>query len=119
MAATKELMTPEPTPTEPACTSLPEGMTLQVETNPYGTVRVEVEGLLSGEKPLLLLILERENRSIRTEVRPSTPVEWNGRFEWTNNFGMEMMEEPSDGPWQGEVKIVHSRGVACEKFTLP
>lgn len=116
---TPEEVTPEPTPTEATCTPLPEGMTLQIETNAYGTVYVEVEGLLPGEEPLLLLTLERENQTMSLKARDFAPIGQDRRFEWINDFGMEMMQGCRDDPWQGEVKIVHSRGVACEEFTLP
>jgi hypothetical protein len=116
---TPEVVTPGPTPTEPACTPLPEDMTLQVETSPYGIVRVEVEGLLPGERLLLLLTLNRGTHTTTTEVRYFAPVGEDRHYEWANDFGMEMVQEGREEPWRGEVKIVHSRGVACEEFTLP
>jgi len=49
------------------------------------------------------------------EARDFAPIGQDRRFEWINDFGMEMMQGGRDDPWQGEVKIVHSRGVACEE----
>lgn len=94
-------------------------MTLQVETNAYGSVRVEVEGLLSGEQPLLLLNVERKSQAMSMEARDFAPVGQDGFFVWVHNLEMETAQDAQEDPWQGQVKIVHARGVACEQFTLP
>jgi len=114
---TPKVELPGPTPTEAACTPLPTGMTLLVETDAYGTVRVEVKGLLPGEEPLLLLNVERKSETMSMETLDPEPASQGGTFVWVHHF--ETAQEAQDAPWQGEAKIVHARGIACKEFTLP
>ncbi len=76
---TVEIATPEPTLTTAVCTPLPEGMHIHIrrEEDLFGVI--EVEGLLSDDKPIVILTGEALASSFREESTAEA-VEADGRY---------------------------------------
>lgn len=117
-ATIETIGTPGAMPTSVACTSLPNGMNLQVTALSSTEVLVQVSGLQNGE--LITLIYERDLQNWqraknRLEFHPSQPIREDGYFE---DIGEGLI--PLEGtPNRWQIQILHSQGVACQTITLP
>lgn len=108
------ITTPEPSPTPAVCTPLPESMTLAVTPLTDTEISVALSGLQPGES--LHIIYRREGIDDGTQIEDYDlpPVGENGRYNQTQNL------RPSEaGPDTWQIKVIHSRGVACTEITLP
>lgn len=116
---TLEIVVPGPTPTPVVCTSLPQGMNLQVIALSSTEVLVQMSGLQKGE--LITLIYERDLQDWqrlkdRLEFSPSQPIGEDGYFE---DKGTGLAPLPGVSPNRWQIQVVHSRGVACQTILLP
>lgn len=112
---TRVIGTAEPSPTPAACTSLPEGMTFNVEPVSNSTVMLELTGLQSGEE--LHLIYMQKDRPLsggRFEKTSTLPIKEDGRYTTT-----QLLQDPNDSFRTWQITVIHARGVACTEVTFP
>ena len=110
-----DAVTPEPPPTPAVCTPMPETMRIHIRRD--GDLRgvIEVEGLQSDDRPVLLITGNAPSGSVREEFQMANAVGPNGRFHHTFNFSD--LDAPME--WQIQGKLIHNRGVACCAIELP
>ncbi len=118
-SVTLEVVTPGPTATPVICTPLPEGMEMNLFALSPDLIKVEATGLQPGE--LVSLIFQRDVADWRVykgqmEASPISPIGEDGYFEYEQS-GFDPLAELEENAWL--VQLIHARGVACEKITLP
>jgi hypothetical protein len=103
------------------CTALPEGLQVHVEPVSDGTLRVTVEGLQPGERPVFryerLAELTPGSPMITLIYGPVDPVGERGYFEHEHEVALT----PSEGEAEQAIwvlKVIHTRGVACTEINL-
>ena len=111
----KEIGSPSPTPA--VCTPLPDGMKLTVEPISAESVQVQLVGLLPGESLTLLFVAKpTATESMEIEATFSNAVEPDGSFAHQKRW-LPRLKDATENTWT--VKVIHSRGVACQDVTLP
>jgi hypothetical protein len=113
---TVETATPEPSATPVVCTSIPPGMSLDVNPLPPSKVEIHVEGLLEGEVPVVLLqLLNTPGHFYQLEETAAQPVGREGIYETV----LPVSTPPFSNSTLWKVAIIHARGVACLDFEMP
>ena len=114
---TVAVVTPEPTPTFAVCTSLPDGMNIQIHG--YGDLHgvIEIAGLESDTKPALVLmgVSEVGVDSWRSETQMLPVPNENGRFH--KGFDFRTWDSIEGYHFSGQ--IIYQGGVACFDIELP
>ncbi len=105
-----------PIPTPVICTPLPPGMTLIIRPVSSLMAHLEVNGLIPGEKLIIIAHTENAGYSSQIESQPIIGADQNGRYV-ENLRGLNLLRGSTENRW--EVQVAHSRGVACESATLP
>lgn len=113
----KQIEAREATPTEVVCTTSPDQVTLSVSPVAHTSARVELRGLISGEK-LTIYFFAQPGRQRTRQVAdyPSEGADQNGVFI-VQVDSLSPLPDVATNLWM--VKVVHSRGVACAEVTLP
>lgn len=112
------VVTQSPSETPAVCTELPEGAALIVTPLSATKVQVELRGMQPGEQ-LVFQFTSRPSpqgnwRRITDEA--DTGVKENGSYTLTLG-SLEPARGSTVNAWT--VKVIHSRGVACQEITLP
>ncbi len=91
-------------------------MTLIVRPVSSLVAHLEVNGLESGKKLIIIAHAESAGYSSQIEIRPVIGADQNGRYV-DDLRGLNPLRGNIENRW--EIQVVHSRGVACESVTLP
>jgi hypothetical protein len=114
---TKEIEAREATPTEVVCTTSLNDVALTVSPVTHTSARVELRGLIPGEKLTILFIAQSDEQHTREiTVYPSEGADESGVFI-TQEDSLSPLPDVTTNLWT--VKVVHSRGVACAEVMLP
>ncbi len=102
--------------TPSACTPLPAGMRVVATVLSATSLRLEVEGLRPGEKPVLVFVTGDFDHTRQVEEIPTVAVGPDGRFA-AEVEGLRALPGSTENRWQ--IKVLHARGVACAEVMLP
>jgi len=113
---TRRVEARDATPTDMVCTALPGGMAVTISPVSFTSARVELSGLIPGEKLTIYFFQSYMQRTRQITVYPTEVADQDGDFT---------IQEDSLRPLPGvainswTVKVIHSRGVACAEVALP
>lgn len=115
---TKEILPfPSPSSTPAECTDLPAGAEFLVTATSPTDVQIDLNGMVPGETLVFTFIAKPSPSESRTlESMPIAPVGQDGSYTTTQG-GLMPLAEALENTWT--IKVIHSRGVACQEITLP
>lgn len=105
----------EPSPTPAICTPDLDGVDLSVESISPDSANVQLNGLQPNERVTLLFVAQ-PTAAQSSEKEISFTVESDGTLSHQER-SLTKLDDATENIWT--VKVIHSRGVTCEEFTLP
>lgn len=107
---------PKPNATPIICTPAPEGMSLRATLQPPRNVLIEGEGFEPGEYLGFVISTETsDGDSLKQEGTQPQPIGSDGR----NRYKASMPLSEGETLRNGQVQVIHSRGVVCVEITIP
>lgn len=104
-------------PTPIVCTDLPEGAEMIVTPVSSTQIQIDLTGMQPGESLVFLFIARpTESHAGEIEIWPQEVVRQDGSFTITEG-GLDPLPGNAINTWT--IKVIHSRGVACQDVTLP
>ncbi len=92
-----------------------DGMVYTVEPAAADRVVLRLSGLQPGESLILLFSAESPTHKKVVELPLPDAVAADGRFAYEES--LSRLPDATENTWT--VKVIHSRGVACQDVTLP